>query len=83
MMSFILATNVIASRPPERQPTGTPKPIIRGSLEAVKFFGVLRIPSLLIGLKKNNYLPIFTSDATANTYILKCPFYLIYDELPE
>ena len=23
-MSFLLATNVIASRPPERQPTGTP-----------------------------------------------------------
>ena len=24
IMTFIVATNVIASRPPERQPTGTP-----------------------------------------------------------
>ena len=24
IMSFLVATNVIASRPPERQPTGTP-----------------------------------------------------------
>ena len=54
-MTFIVATNVIASRPPERRPTGTPH--TRAKIGVGRGEGLLD-PSCIIHFKEGMWLMI-------------------------